>query len=107
LIYPAVDNTTPYTYYETPTLFLPAAGGRNYSTGSLFNGGSYGNYWSSTAYSSENNANDYNLYFNSGNGGSTYALPQTNMGISEKIVHSTPSEINIYLEGVFWVALFL
>jgi uncharacterized protein (TIGR02145 family) len=72
LIYPAVDNTTPYNYYETPTLFLPAAGIRNNSNGSLSNGGSYGNYWSSTAYSNVNNANNYNLYFNSGNGGATY-----------------------------------
>ena len=35
------------------SIFLPAAGYRNYSNGSLDNVGSYGNYWSASPYRSE------------------------------------------------------
>ena len=43
---------------------FPAAGGVNTNNGSLYNAGSYGYYWSSTASSSYN---AYYLYFSSGN----------------------------------------
>ena len=43
--------------------WFPAAGYRNSNTGSMYNVGSYGSYWSSSPY----NGNDgYNLYFSSG-----------------------------------------
>ena len=44
-------------------LFLPAAGNRGNSTGTLFNRGSNGNYWSSTENGTDN---AWNLNFNSG-----------------------------------------
>ncbi len=43
------------------SLFLPAAGYRYYFTGSVYNQGSYGYYWSSTAYSG---TLGHSLYFN-------------------------------------------
>ena len=44
-------------------VFIPVAGNRNNSNGSLNNVGSNGNYWSSTV----NGTNSRNLNFNSGN----------------------------------------
>jgi uncharacterized protein (TIGR02145 family) len=46
-------------------LFLPAAGYRNNSNGTLNNRGYNGNYWSTRRNSNASNA--YNLNFNSGN----------------------------------------
>jgi uncharacterized protein (TIGR02145 family) len=43
-------------------IFLPAAGGRNYYNGGLYDAGSYGNYWSSRP---DGTAGAYRLYFNS------------------------------------------
>jgi len=40
-------------------LKMPFAGGRFWSNGAFFNGGSFGYYWSS----SPNGTNGYNLYF--------------------------------------------
>ncbi|GHT31256.1 hypothetical protein FACS189434_00700 [Bacteroidia bacterium] len=51
------------------SLFLPAAGGRGNSDGTLFYAGSSGYYWSSTQYGS-NNA--YALFFFSGGAGWSY-----------------------------------
>ena len=51
------------------SLFLPAAG--NFNGTSYNNGGSNGNYWSSTLYSSTNGRS---LYFNSGNVYPQYGL---------------------------------
>jgi uncharacterized protein (TIGR02145 family) len=68
LIYPAAtafDNSVS-DYSDTPTLFLPAAGYRGDSDGSLNSGGSSGHYWSSTAFSNASGAVGYNLYFGSG-----------------------------------------
>ncbi|GHT25851.1 hypothetical protein FACS189430_12470 [Bacteroidia bacterium] len=45
------------------TLFLPAAGYRGYSDGTLYGAGTYGNYWSSTA---NGTTSAYGLYFFSG-----------------------------------------
>ena len=44
------------------SIFLPAAGYRNYSSGALYNVGSYGRYWSATP---NNTSNGRYLYFNS------------------------------------------
>jgi uncharacterized protein (TIGR02145 family) len=67
LIYPAVDYNTSYIYSGTPTLFLPTAGYRSSSNGSLINGGSYGTYWSSAAFNEEEDkyAYCYGLHFRS------------------------------------------
>ena len=46
------------------SIFLPAAGGRNYSDGTLYYAGSYGSYWSSTQ---GNSSGAYGLDFNSSN----------------------------------------
>jgi uncharacterized protein (TIGR02145 family) len=51
------------TGYDTSACFLPAAGNRNNSNGTLNNRGNNGNYWSST----ENGSNAWNLNFNNGN----------------------------------------
>ena len=56
--YRLTDKTT------NTSLFLPAAGGRFGSNGSLSGVGTYGNYWSSTPY---NTTNAYYLYFSSTN----------------------------------------
>ncbi|MDE6482268.1 MAG: hypothetical protein K2L01_00675 [Rikenellaceae bacterium] len=45
-----------------PLRKFPAVGNRNNSDGSLNNAGTWGNYWSSTQYNSDN---AYNMYFNS------------------------------------------
>jgi len=45
-------------------VFLPAAGNRNNSDGTLNNVGSNGNYWSSTPHP-DNSENAYNMNFNS------------------------------------------
>jgi uncharacterized protein (TIGR02145 family) len=65
LIYPAAEASggAASSHYETPTLFLPAAGSRDGSgLGGLSSGGSYGLYWSSTAYSLDF-SNGYYLNF--------------------------------------------
>jgi uncharacterized protein (TIGR02145 family) len=70
-------------YFGTvePKLFLPAAGRRYYSTGSLYVGGSSGYYWSSTQYSA---TNAYYLYFSSS---SIYASDYNNKyGLSIRCV---------------------
>jgi uncharacterized protein (TIGR02145 family) len=46
------------------SIFLPAVGFRDYSDGTLYNAGSFGNYWSSTQ---SNAAYAYGLDFGSGN----------------------------------------
>jgi len=44
-------NGTKFTDIATgKTLFLPVTGNRNFSDGTLYGAGSYGFYWSSTAY---------------------------------------------------------
>jgi uncharacterized protein (TIGR02145 family) len=67
LIYPAAEASSgaATSHYETPALFLPAAGYRSGSVGSLGIGGSDGYYWSSTAYSSASFAYGYYLLFDS------------------------------------------
>jgi uncharacterized protein (TIGR02145 family) len=47
------------------SIFLPAAGYRGYSSGSVYGQDTQGDYWSSTAY---NDIDGYYLYFNSSNG---------------------------------------
>jgi len=54
------DSNLGRTYEEN---WFPAAGYRNSNTGSMYNVGSYGSYWSS---SPDNGNNGYNLYFSSG-----------------------------------------
>jgi uncharacterized protein (TIGR02145 family) len=73
LIYPAATASggSATFYSETPAMFLPAAGYRDYSDGSLSNGGSDGYYWSSTAYSTASSADGYDLNFYSGSVGPT------------------------------------
>jgi hypothetical protein len=69
LIYPAAEASggSVTFYYETPTLFLPTVGYRyNDSNSNLYNAGSSGFYWSSTAYSDTGDAGSYLLYFSSG-----------------------------------------
>jgi uncharacterized protein (TIGR02145 family) len=68
LIYPPKSDfdfsTTPTNdnYQTTPTLFLPAAGSRSNSNGSLGNAGALGFYWSSTV----SGTGAYFTYFTSG-----------------------------------------
>jgi uncharacterized protein (TIGR02145 family) len=59
------DNSNNYTSgkFFGPALFLPAAGGRGFNTGALFDRGYYGYYWSSTVSGS---VNAWDLNFDSG-----------------------------------------
>ncbi|GHV26982.1 hypothetical protein FACS1894176_08400 [Bacteroidia bacterium] len=89
LIYPPKSGVTAPSVtgdYETePVLFLPAAGYRNGSSGLLSNGGIYGGYWSSTAYSNASNSYAYCLNFIS-TGVGTAAFLNRGQGFSVRCV---------------------
>jgi len=63
------------------SIFLPAAGYRYYPDGTLYNVGSLGNYWSSTAYGT---GHAYYLYFYSG--GADWHYDYRRSGLSVRAV---------------------
>jgi len=81
----ATSNTWAWTgngYKINNALFLPAAGDRDRSSGSLTYTGSYGYYWSSTV----NGTGAYYLYFNSSSVDPSYNLNSRAFGFSVRCV---------------------